>query len=1146
MLSTILYYFQEFLVQMRNPFIFSFIFLLLLSFIFSISSFPVSLDKETLPVKSIKNLQTEFIKENTNIYFISTKDGYLHALNNEKKELWKVYLEQELMSSTFSRKINKDLYLLPINKGLYINNNGEYTPFPKFIKFLAEKKYYNAKDFSLLGKTKTTLFIIDVDTGKILQKIDDDNNFSFKKRYVLTKNRNTITVARIDYILNCLNIEEEQNYWSSSYSDIIIHNGNENYDSDSMKIFSPNLQEIINDYKSNNINSNNDISLDNVITAYSYFNKDVSLVKIYDLSYNNNELEGEMQKLVEYNKNKNNISGENDNNNNELEAKLKYLENLNKDSSKIQINEQLQLPNYSENEKNNFNNNNNNDNDKKNDKDKEKIIINTLYNFIKHYIILILVGIILVLSFKLSYYKYIFKKFIKDNEKKGTILGKKEKQIEQKNINNIIIDNILNNCEINNENKDKNNEIHDKNLKKINKKLNSYNSMLLQHRSNLEDFNFKKYSSDVTQKKISGADDSDKQKINNKNIKENKEKENSFDNEKQKNNYDENNKIENKEDDENNNEIIISSNNNSQKVKGEKENSIINKESNGIWDDDEDDDNDDDNNNNNEDDQNKSEKNESNKDEKKQKIEKNEISQKISESTEKTQKSEKTIKSKNGIWDDDDDGEEDNEDEGEDKEEENQEDKEYNEKKENSNYKNKINKNSSSNIFNDISKSYERMGTKAETNPKYSNEIIENKKEKKLNRLDTDFENLEKIGEGGFGVVLKGRHKIDQDIYAIKIIDVTVSNKECDEIVSEAKKMNAIKGEYIVNYNICWYDDNLGTAEKFFEKQDKSDISSSNYSNLMQSKTITMQLTKKDSKYNNNNDSKGIFNIQELDEDKYDDNNCNNNNNINDNKDGKIINKESTEKICNNNNSVELLENKNKNQIYNNRSKYCFEYMDDSKLINKSILSRKYDEEINQKKQKKYFFILMEYCDGLTLEIFIVQHSNKSIERKIIYNYTRQILKALKKLHKNGIIHRDIKPGNIFIKHEQIKIGDFGLATQFQKNAKLQTKDLRGFTPTYAAPEQTNSLTYNEKVDIYACGITLFEMCACFGTEMERQLAVKDLKSKRIVLDRIIKDYPEESKLIKMMTERDYNERPSAEQILKSELFAELGKIVNK
>ena len=121
---------------------------------------------------------------------------------------------------------------------------------------------------------------------------------------------------------------------------------------------------------------------------------------------------------------------------------------------------------------------------------------------------------------------------------------------------------------------------------------------------------------------------------------------------------------------------------------------------------------------------------------------------------------------------------------------------------------------------------------------------------------------------------------------------------------------------------------------------------------------------------------------------------------------------------------------------------------------------------------------------------------------------------------------------------------------KYYENSKgdhsVSKEDLKGFTPSYSAPEQTNSKTYNEKVDIYACGITFYELCGCFGTEMERQLALRDLRIKRIILERIVTNYPEESKLIKMMTEKDYNERPSAEQILKSDLFNELGNIVSK
>ena len=97
-----------------------------------------------------------------------------------------------------------------------------------------------------------------------------------------------------------------------------------------------------------------------------------------------------------------------------------------------------------------------------------------------------------------------------------------------------------------------------------------------------------------------------------------------------------------------------------------------------------------------------------------------------------------------------------------------------------------------------------------------------------------------------------------------------------------------------------------------------------------------------------------------------------------------------------------------------------------------------------------------------------------------------QILKSLVKIHSGGIIHRDIKPSNIFIKNNQLKIGDFGLATRNSNSSKLiKSKKIEG-TPLYLSPEQTNFKVYNEKVDIYALGITLYEMCANFSTSMER------------------------------------------------------------
>ena len=89
---------------------------------------------------------------------------------------------------------------------------------------MAKRQFFQFNEASAyLGKTKITLFIVDVDTGEILQKIDDDS--SFKKRYILRK-KNTINVIRVDYILNYLGMGDEQKVWNATYSDIIIQKGN--------------------------------------------------------------------------------------------------------------------------------------------------------------------------------------------------------------------------------------------------------------------------------------------------------------------------------------------------------------------------------------------------------------------------------------------------------------------------------------------------------------------------------------------------------------------------------------------------------------------------------------------------------------------------------------------------------------------------------------------------------------------------------------------------------------------------------------------------------------------------------------------------------------------------------------------------------
>ena len=428
------------------------------------------------------------------------------------------------------------------------------------------------------------------------------------------------------------------------------------------------------------------------------------------------------------------------------------------------------------------------------------------------------------------------------------------------------------------------------------------------------------------------------------------------------------------------------------------------------------------------------------------------------------------------------------------------------------------------------SENISKMPEKKEVNEKdnsnsdtYKNKNMNNKKSRNeiinKSRLDKDFKNLEKIGQGGFGIVLKGEHRLDKGVCAIKIIKLKDINDK-DSIVNEAITMTKLTSKHIVQYKTCWIDNNLGSASKLFYEENDFDPES-----------ISLNVSRSEAYH------KKIKNtiIDDESEDNDDDSN-----DLNLSKDEEKDNSKLSHIIKNkNDNSQELEKTKN-------RSKYCCNYRDDSNIGTTSIISNRYINESKVESEKlfkgEYFFILMEYCDGLTLDKYILQYEGKSIDRKIIYSFMSQILKSLVKIHSSGIIHRDIKPCNIFIKNDQIKIGDFGLATRYSNTGKLlKSKKIEG-TPLYLSPEQKNFKTYNEKVDIYACGITLYEMASCFSTSMERFDEIMKLKNHNIINERIVKNYPEESALIKLMTKNDYNERPSAKDILESELFIKLGK----
>lgn len=118
--------------------------------------------------------------------------------------------------------------------------------------------------------------------------------------------------------------------------------------------------------------------------------------------------------------------------------------------------------------------------------------------------------------------------------------------------------------------------------------------------------------------------------------------------------------------------------------------------------------------------------------------------------------------------------------------------------------------------------------------------------------------------------------------------------------------------------------------------------------------------------------------------------------------------------------------------------------------------------------------MVMELVDGQTLSNLVQDRGALPIGEAIIIS--EQVLKALEFMHAKGVVHRDLKPGNIMITQEnEVKVTDFGIAKAISDKGQTRT-GVRLGTLWYMSPEQIKGKTVDVRSDLYAFGVTLFQM----------------------------------------------------------------------
>src|SRR5436305_13319651 len=141
------------------------------------------------------------------------------------------------------------------------------------------------------------------------------------------------------------------------------------------------------------------------------------------------------------------------------------------------------------------------------------------------------------------------------------------------------------------------------------------------------------------------------------------------------------------------------------------------------------------------------------------------------------------------------------------------------------------------------------------------------------------------------------------------------------------------------------------------------------------------------------------------------------------------------------------------------------------------------------------YYIAMEYLEGKTLKELLVSRGPTPV--RVAIDYTRQILSALEFAHRNGIVHRDIKPHNVVVAPDgRLKVTDFGIA----RSGSSQMTEARPIigTAQYLSPEQAQGKPVSPASDLYSVGVVLYEMLTGtvpFTGDTALEIAMKHLNT---------------------------------------------------
>ncbi len=192
-------------------------------------------------------------------------------------------------------------------------------------------------------------------------------------------------------------------------------------------------------------------------------------------------------------------------------------------------------------------------------------------------------------------------------------------------------------------------------------------------------------------------------------------------------------------------------------------------------------------------------------------------------------------------------------------------------------------------------------------------------------------------------------------------------------------------------------------------------------------------------------------------------------------------------------------------------------------------------------------YIAMEFLEGRTLEQMMVDKTELALREVVIYGI--QLAEALDYSHAHGIVHRDVKPGNIISPGDEhtIRITDFGIARMEAPNKEHHTMlgAVLG-TPQYMSPEQVEGLPVDGRSDLFSLGVILYQLITGerpFVSETFTSLLMKIVQEEPAPIDVRNKDVPES---LKHIVEKLLSKKPEQRFQTGKELAVALRRVVRE